>query len=104
MVSAALCAFALSDYFSIQPVRVAAQSVPRPNVAVSIYDTPVADQPPTKSALGSFSPGNPNMNRLTDLAPDAIMDISSDGKRIAVTGGAHQRQAQTASGALGHPV
>jgi hypothetical protein len=61
--SAALCAFALSGNFSIQPVGVAAQSVPRPNVAVSIYDTPVGDQPPSKAALGSFSPGNPTLNR-----------------------------------------
>src|SRR5258707_2297266 len=82
----------------------AAQGTARPNVAVSIYNTASADQPPTTSSLGAFAPGNPKMIKLAELAPDAIMDISPDGKRIAAIGGDPQDADQLAYGLIGQTL
>jgi WD40 repeat protein len=67
--------------------KVNSQTAPRPNAAVSIFgssgDVPTTDQ----AFLMRVLHGNNEPSRLMNIAPEALLDISTEGKLIAVMGG-----------------
>src|SRR5271166_1706557 len=81
-----------------------AQAAAHPNLVMSIYDTTAVDQQPTKSRLGQFAPDNPKMTVLAEYEPDSVMDVSSDGKHVALVLGSSSDQDELAYGVIGQPL
>jgi len=67
--------------------RSSAQAAPRTYAAVLTYEAPSGSSNLPKGSLNAFAPGNKKPNVLMGIVPEAIMDVSPDGKMVAVTGG-----------------
>ena len=66
--------------------RIGAQAPNRPNVVASIYQITDSATPSDQAYIALFKPGNNVGTRFTDIAPESLLDVSADGKMIAVTG------------------
>src|SRR4051812_7945691 len=66
--------------------RIGAQAPARPNVVASIFQITDSAAPTDQAFIATFKPGDTVGTRLTDITPESLLDVSADGKMIAVTG------------------
>src|SRR5258706_833203 len=84
--------------------QVHGQITPRPNALVSLYQTLDAAATPEQSFLATVAQGSSKVNRLMDIAPDALLDISTDGKMIAAAGSSDDAEDRVAYGFIGQTL